>query len=187
MNVLEGLISYQIVVFTSAHTVVGELSLKDKRLSDHVNERVDSTLVLRNVTISRLEEPAKSLYKLPVAVIPKTAIVLVFEPPQQAIPPSNRFFGYTEKVKNDVFLVMDGMEVRGNLHTQGSLDFRRVLASSPDAFLPITQATVMMEANRSLVIRQDAILVNSQRIRFFGQFQPSSATQPRNTQPPPPL
>jgi hypothetical protein len=37
-----------------------------------------------------------------------------------------------------------------------------------------------------LVVRQDAILVNSQRIRFFGSLQPLSPTQPRITEEPPP-
>ncbi len=179
MNVLEGLISYQVVIFTYRHSLMGELSLKDKRLSDHINERVDSMLVLRNVSVTRLEEPAKVLYTLPSAAVPKSGIVLVFEPPQTSIPPSNRFYGYIKKEKYEVFLIMDGMEVRGLLHTQGNLEFRRVMVNPPDTFLPITQATVVMEANRSLVVRQEAILVNSQRIRFFGSFQASSPTQPR--------
>jgi hypothetical protein len=182
MNVLEGVIAYQVVIFTYRHTIVGELSLKDKRLSDHINERVESMLVLRNVTVARLEDPANIMYTMPSAVIPKAGVVLVFEPPQQAIPPSNRFFGYMKKEKYEVFLILDGMEVRGTLHTPGNLDFRRVLVNSPDAFLPITQATVAMEANRKLVVRQDAILVNSQRIRFFGSLQPLSPTQPRITE-----
>jgi len=185
MNTLEGLIDYQIIIFTPRHTIAGELSLKDKRLSDHINERVDTMLVMRNVSVARLEEPAKSLYKMQTAVIPKAGVVMLFEPPQKAIPPSNRFFGYTKKEKYDVFLILEGMEVRGTLHTQGSLDFRRVLVNSPDAFLPITQATVVMDANRSLTIRQDAILVNTQRIRFIGQLISSSPTQPRRTDLPP--
>jgi len=183
MNVLEGQIEYQVIIFTPRHTISGELSLKDKRLSDHINERVDTMLVLRNVTIARLEDPARSLYKMQTAVIPKAGVVLVFEPPQKAIPPSNRFFGYTRKEKYDVFLILDGMEVRGVLHTQGNLDFRRVLDNSPDAYLPITQATVVMEANRELIVRQDAILVNTQRIRFIGQMISSSPTQPRRSEP----
>lgn len=187
MNVMEGFTSYQVVVFTTRHTLTGDLTLKDKRLSDHINERVDSNLNLRNVSVARLDDPARPLYHVPIAVLPKPGIVLIFEPPQKAIPPSKRFFGYTEKIKNDVFLIMDGMEVRGTLHTQGPLDFRILIADVGNAFLPITQATVVLESNRNLVVKQEAILVNTQRIRFFGQFQPNSATQPRKTQPPPPI
>lgn len=186
MVLMESFVSYQIVIFTYRHSLTGELTLKDKRLSDYINERVDTMLIMRNVSVARLEDPANILYTTPSAVIPKAGIVLVFEPPQKAIPPSKRFFGYVKKEKYEVFLILDGMEVRGALHTTGSLDFRHILINAPDAFLPITEATVMMEANRKLVVRQDAILVNSQRIRFFGSLQPLSPTQPRPAEPPQP-
>jgi hypothetical protein len=171
-------IDYQIVIFSNRHCITGEMVLKDKRLSDHINERVDTMLSLRNVTIARLENPAHILHKMVTAVVPKTAIVIIFEPPQQAIPPSNRFFGYIKKEKYEVFLVMDGMEVRGILHTQPNPDFRGILVNSPDAFLPITQATIRLEANPTMVIHQEAILINCQRVRFLGKLEIKSPTIP---------
>jgi hypothetical protein len=175
----EGSIDYQIVMFTSRHSITGELVLKDKRLSDHINERVDTMLNLRNVTISRLDNPARILHKITTAVIPKSGIVLIFEPAQKAIPPSNRFFGYIKKEKHEVFMVMDGMEVRGILHTQINPDFRLVLVNSPDAFLPITQATIHLEANPDMTFSQEAILFNTQRVRFIGKLEIKSPTIPR--------
>ena len=171
-------IDYQIVIFSSRHCITGEMVLKDKRLSDHINERVDTMLSLRNVTIARLENPAHILHKMVTAVVPKTGIVVIFEPPQQAIPPSNRFFGYIKKEKYEVFLVMDGMEVRGILHTPPNPDFRGILVNSPDAFLPITQASIRLEANPGIVFHQDAILINNQRVRFLGKLEIKSPTIP---------
>jgi len=175
---IEASIDYQVVVFTNRHSITGELVLKDKRLSDHINERVDTLLNLRNVTIARLDNPARILHKMQTAVVPKPAIVLIFEPPQQAIPPSNRFFGYIKKDKQEVFLVLDGMEVRGVLHTQSNPDFRAILVNSPDAFLPITQATIRLEINPDMIIRQDAILINTQRLRFIGKLEIKTPTIP---------
>jgi hypothetical protein len=175
---LETSIDYQIVIFTYRHCITGEMVLKDKRLSDHINERVDTMLSLRNVTIARQENPAHILHKMVTAVVPKSGIVLIFEPAQKAIPPSNRFFGYIRKEKHEVFLVMDGMEVRGILHTQLNPDFRGILVNSPDAFLPITLATIHLEANPDMIIHQDAILINNQRIRFLGQLEIKSPTIP---------
>lgn len=179
VQVIEGLIDYQVVLFTARHSITGELVLKDKRLSDHINERVETMLNLKNVSVARLEDPAHILHKMQAAVVPKSAIILVFEPPQKAIPPSNRFFGYIQKDKHEVFLIMDSMEVRGVLHTQANPDFRRVLVNSPDAFLPITQATVQLEGSRVLTIRQDAILINTQRVRFIGKLDLKDPTIPR--------
>jgi len=175
---LESLIDYKVVIFTNRHSITGELVLKDKRLSDHINERVDTMLALRNVSIARLENPARVLHYMQTAVVPKSAIVLIFEPPQQAIPPSNRFFGYIKKEKYEVFLILDGMEVRGVLHTQPNPDFRVVLVNSPDAFLPITQTTIRLEANPEMRILQDAILINTLRVRFVGKLDIKSPTIP---------
>lgn len=175
----EGSFDYQVVVFTSRHSITGELTLKDKRLSDHINERVDTMLNLRNVTVARLEQPARILHKMPIAVVPKSGIVIIFEPPQQAVPPSNRFFGYIKKDKHNVFMVLDAMEVHGIMHTQNNPDFRRLLVNSPEAFLPITQATVLLEANPSLAFRQEAILVNTQRVRFVGELEQTAPAEPK--------
>jgi hypothetical protein len=41
------------------------------------------------------------------------------------------------------------------------------LAASSDSFLPITNATVYLDANDRYVIEQDAILVNSRLIRYI--------------------
>jgi len=175
---LETSIDYQIVIFTYRHCITGETVLKDKRLSDHVNERVDTMLALRNVTVARLENPAHILHRMVTAVVPKTGIVLIFEPAQKAIPPSNRFFGYIKKEKHEVFLIMEGMEVRGVLHTQLNPDFRGILFNSLDAFLPITQATIHLEANPGMTIHQEAIMINNQRIRFLGKLDIKSPTIP---------
>ena len=177
------IIAYQVIIFTPRHSISGEIALREKRLSDHINERGDSSLFLRNVSISRLEEPGMILHKLVNAVVPKHGIVLLFEPPQLVAPPSQRFYSYVETVKTDVFLVVDRMEVRGILHTKGSVDVRRYLATLPDTFLPITQANVLFGASYKLLLTQDTILVNSQHIRFLGQSQTDSTTTAASSQP----
>ena len=168
------ILAYQVIIFTPRHSISGEIVLREKRLSDHINDRADSAIFLRNVSISRLEEPGMVLQRLMNAVIPKHGIILLFEPPQQVAPPSQRFFTYVETVKNDVFLIVDCMEVRGILHTKGSVDVRRYLANLPETFLPITQASVLFGASYKLVLNQDTILVNSQHIRVLGQSQPEA-------------
>ncbi len=180
---IQGLINYKIEIYTDRHSITGELTLNDRRLSDHINDKVELLLNLRNVTVARLENPTHPLHTMATAVVPKSAIVLAFEPFQKAIPPSNRFYGYVKKEQHEVFLIMDGIEVRGILHTQGSPDYRRVLVNAPDAFLPITQAVFHTAAHPDLAIRQDAVLVNSQRIRFIGNLDIKSPTMPLPPQP----
>jgi hypothetical protein len=167
---------FSIVVFTNKHSITGELSLKDKRLSDYMNDPADSMLTLRNVSLSRFDEPGKILHQSKLSVLPKAGIVLLFEAPGSPPLPSHRFFGFVETLKYDVFLVLDGMEITGVLHTHGSMDFRRFLAVSADAFLPITQAKVVLGASHNLVVQMETVLVNSEHIRFMGQIPPAPLT-----------
>jgi hypothetical protein len=85
-------------------------------------------------------------------------------------PTSPRFIKYP-KEKYDVYLIMDGMEAHGVVHMQGSLDLLHVLAEPAQSFLPITKASVTIQANPNLLLRQETILVNTQRIRFIGEIQ----------------
>ena len=165
-------IRYTIVLLTVGHSISGELLFRGQRLSDFLNDRRETAVSLLDACVARLDEPGKVLQKHPAAVVPKSWVVLAFEPPQTAIPPANRFYGYVKKDAHEVFLVMEGMEVRGTLHTPGDLDLRRVLVLPEHSFLPITKAVVTLESNHKYVIEQDAIMVNSARIKYIGKTGP---------------
>jgi len=174
----ETTIPYQIVVFTQYHSISGGLFLRDQRLSDHLNDRRDTTLSLRNVNVARLDEPAKILERSLFSIIPKAGIVLAFEPPQKTIVPQKRFIKYP-KDKYEVFIVTDGLEIRGQLNVTGPLDLRTAITNASASFLPITQATVTLKAAPALVVKRDAVLVNAQRIRFIGEVEPKTAPPPK--------
>lgn len=166
---IEEPIAYQVVILTPFHSISGALLFRDQRLSDFLNDRRDTVISLRDVTVSRLDEPGKVLQKHPAAVVPKSHAVIAFEPPQTAIPPAKRFYGYVKKEAHDVFIIAEEMEVRGTLHTVGSLDLRRALVMPDQMFLPITKAVVSLLSNTKYVIEQDAIMVNATRIQYIGK------------------
>jgi hypothetical protein len=168
---------YQIVIFTQQHSISGGIFLRDQRLSDFLNNRHETNILLRNASVARLENPAKVLERTVFSVVPKAGIALVFEPPQK-VAPSRRFIKYP-KERYLIYLIMDGMEARGEIHVQGNLDLLHLLADAGQAFLPITQATVTMEANPNFLLKQETILVNTQRIRFIGEIQSKNPTEPR--------
>lgn len=165
---------YQVVILTARHSISGEITLQDQRLSDFLNDRRETTMRLVNTQVARLSDPSKVIQRNPEAVIPKSLIILAFEPPQKAIPPSKRLFGYVRKQQHEVFLVLEGMEVHGVLHTTGELDLRRYLATTTDSFLPITRATVYLDVSDRYVIEQEAILVNARWIRYIAPKESTS-------------
>jgi hypothetical protein len=63
------------------------------------------------------------------------------------------------------------------------MDLLHLLADAGESFLPITQATVSIEANPNLLLRREAVVVNTQRIRFLGEVESRSPTEPRPIRP----
>jgi len=168
----ETAISYQ-------HSISGGVFLRDQRLSDHLNDRREKNIMLRNASVARLEDPAKIIEKTLFAAVPKAGIVLAFEPPQKVFSSQRRFIKYP-KERYGVFLIMDGMELHGEVHVQGALDLLNLLADVGESFLPLTQATVTIEANPNFLLKREAVVVNTQRIRFIGEVQqPITPTEPR--------
>jgi len=167
---------YQIVLLTQDYSISGGLFLQQQRLSDFLNDRRDSTILLRNVDIARLEDPARIIEKTPFSVIPKAGIVLAFEPPQKTLSQTRQFLKFP-KQKYDVFLAVDSMEIHGKLNVQGPLNLRQAITNMAESFIPITEATVTLKGNPRLILKQEAVLVNVQRIRFLGELAPQAPTE----------
>jgi len=170
-------IPYKIVIFTHQHSIIGGIFLHDQRLSDYLNDRREKNVLLRDASVARLENPGRVLEKTQVSILPKSGIVLAFEAPQTApLPP--RFIKYP-KDKYDVFIILDGMEVQGEVHIPGPLDFMNLLADAGESFLPLTHATVTIEANPSFPLKQETVLVNTQRILAIGKLELQNPAEPK--------
>jgi len=159
--------SFDVVVLTPRHSITGQVTL-DQRLSDFINDRRDTAISLRCTQVARLNDPSRILQRHDESVISKAWAVAIFEPPQKETASAKRIYGYVPKVRHEVFLVLEGMEVRGMLHTPGALDLRRMLATTSDSFVPITQAVVTLYENDRYVIEQDTIMVNIRLLRYIG-------------------
>jgi len=180
---MAGAIEYDVVILTSDHSFSGQLSLRDQRLSDFLNSRQNTFLTLNQVSVARLSDPGKILEQDLLGVVSKGEVQIAFEPPQKAIPVANRFFGYVRKEHTDVFIAMESMELRGVMHTNGPLELERFMATPSDAFVPVTNATVTLQANTRYVIQQAAVMVNVHQIRYIAKVggsgvMPKSAALP---------
>jgi hypothetical protein len=170
-------IPYQIVIFTKEHSITGGVFLREQRLSDFLNDSRNTAVMLRNSTIAKLDSPGKVLEKTLTSFVPKSGIVLAFEPPQKGPPVPQRFIKYP-KEKYDVFIITDGMEVRGIIHMHGALDLVHVLTNAQTPFVPITNATANVKARPDFLLTDVTVLMNIQQIRFIGEVQPQTKAEP---------
>jgi len=163
-------INYDVVILTADHSFSGQLVLRDQRLSDFLNNRQNTFIVLRKVSVSRLNDPSKVLEQDSHAVVAKDAVLIAFEPPQQTVQASHRLFAHVAKERTDVFIALEGMEVRGVLHSSGQLELDRIIATPNEPFIPLTNATVTLQANTRFVIQQDTVMINVHEIRYLGKM-----------------
>jgi hypothetical protein len=162
---------YQVVFLTQHYSISGGIFLRDQRLSDFLNDRRDTIILVRNTSIARLEQPGKILEKTASSIVSKAGIIIAFEPPQKTNPLSLRFMMYP-KQKYPVFLGLEGMQVHGELNQSGPLDLRQAITNLSESFLPITQAIITMDSAPDLIIKRETVLVNVQRIRILGDLEP---------------
>ncbi len=171
-------IDYDVVILTADHSFSGRLSLHDQRLSDFLNNRHNTIIILHQVSVSRLSDPSKVLEQDSHAIIAKDAVLIAFEPPQKTIQPGHRLFAHVAKEKTDVFIALEGMEVRGVLHSNGPLELDRIIATPSEHFIPLTNAIVTLQANTRFMIQQDAVMINVHEIRYIGKV--GSMVLPKN-------
>lgn len=170
-------IPFQIVIFTREYSITGGVFLREQRLSDFLNDSRNTAVMLRNSTVAKIDSPGKIIEKTLVSFVPKTTVVLAFEPPQKGPPVPQRFIKYP-KQKYDVFIIMDGMEIRGTIHMHGALDLVHVLTNTPQPFVPITNASVTIKSKPDYQMSDVTVLINILQIRFIGEVQPQGKTEP---------
>lgn len=165
---------YNAVLFTPLHSVTGIVSAKEQRLSDLLNDPRESVVRLRNAKLYRQSEPGRVIAEHAVAFIPKEEIAIAFEPvPREDLSPK-RLYSFVRKQQNQVFIVMDGFEVSGVLHTLSqmeSFDIHDLIAGRKVMFLPVTQAQVIFATDDRYLIKREAIIVNVQHIHYIAKAE----------------
>lgn len=171
------LVERDIVLLTADHSFAGQISIRDQRVSDFFNNRHNTAINLRKVTVARLNDPSKVVEQDSSSAIAKDSVLIAFAPSPKTVPATERLFGFGTKQPLDVFIALDGMEVRGVLHASGAPELDRIITTPAEMFMEVTQATITLQANPRFIIQQDEIMVNVHAIRYLGRVG-SGAVKP---------
>lgn len=166
--------SSNIIILTAFYSIIGDLTLRDKRLSDVLNDRQETVVRLRNTSVTSYRQASKQPIKHPQAVVPKDEALIIFETTKpETGRASARLYGYVKKQTYDVHLIMHDIEVRGQMFTTGTfdiLDIHRMIATSGEKFYPVTQAIITLPGERTFN-KPEGILINGHHIDYLGKFQ----------------
>ena len=168
-----------IVALTNSHSVTGTVILRDQRLSDLLNDRRDSVIQVFEATVTG-NASARKIQESKNAVLSKDNIVLLFEQSDVSTGSLKRPYAYTLKQRHDVFLISQGIEIRGTMYSKGDFDvveLHRLIATSGERFVPVTEARIALPSGQ-VFTKKAGVLVNAAHVNFISkadQVAPSPA------------
>jgi hypothetical protein len=161
------------VLLTSSRHVSGLYEIGNVRLSDALNNTLESVIALTNATLGRLGNPAAN-EPTPLAVVPKAQIALVYGEPEAKHPVERRMAGYIPKRTTELLVLVAGLRVRGWAHASVAIDpteLQRLVAQTGDRFIVLTDARLALDVEGTTERQIGVAMLNARHIQFVSQGQ----------------
>jgi hypothetical protein len=168
-------------VYTFDHIIRGYLHSPDERMSDILNFKNESAILLEDVLVTRLPNLNDTLpIKFLEARIEKRSIL--FACPTQRDIMLKSMYRKTSRLPCYVFVLIPGFEIIGTIHLAEKFDTRRGLLGRPDDFIPLTNAMARYVPYPALTVVNSPIVFNKNLATFIGERpaneKPFDAPQP---------
>jgi hypothetical protein len=147
--------------FTTTHRISAGLQPGSKPLSDLLNDRSQSYMLVSNVYVSRLDKPGEIRAHAPVAYLAKDHLLLAIVPLREArVVETGR---YTAQ-EYAALVTLPGFEVKGRFFGPRRLDLRSFSPVTLEPFVALTEATAQSVGVPGVEYNGDVILVNRARL-----------------------
>jgi hypothetical protein len=155
--------------YTFDHVIRGFVDTPQERLSDFLNLKNDTTVLIRNAQINRLLGMGKS----PPIRMPETRT-------------TKSIYRRSLRQVFQVAVILPNFELIGSIHLTERLEIRRILLSRPDDFIPLTDATAIYSLYPAVTVWRSAIVFNKNRMILIGEHTPAENPFNAPEQPPNP-
>jgi hypothetical protein len=156
------------VLLTSSRHVSGLYEVGSARLSDALNNPLESVIRLTNATLGRLGNPYAN-EPTALAVVPKTQIALVYAEVEATRQVDRRMATYVPKQTTELLVLIAGLRVRGRAHASGPLDpndLQRLVTQSGDRFVVLTDAHLALDVEGTTERNVGVAMLNARHIQF---------------------
>jgi hypothetical protein len=166
------------VLLTSSRHVSGLYEIGSARLSDALNNTLESVVRLTNATLGRLGNPHAN-EPAPFAVVPKAQIALVYAEVEATRQVGRRMAGYVPKQTTELLVLVAGLRVRGRAHASGPLDpneLQRLVAQAGDRFVVLTDAHLALDVEGTTERDVGVAMLNARHIQFVASGEEKPVT-----------
>jgi hypothetical protein len=172
----------EVEFYTYDHVIRGFVDTPQERLSDFLNLKNDTAVVIKDAEINRLLGRGKT----PPIHMPETRMEkhsILFAYPVERDMTTKSIYRRSLRQVFPVAIIMPNFELIGSIHLTEKFEIRRILLSRPDDFIPLTEATAIYSLYPAVTIRRSTIVFNKNRMILIGEHTPSE--NPFNTPEPP--
>jgi len=158
----------QVELFTTDYAISGYINTPGERLSDVLNIKNETGVIVNDAQVARLLALGKSQpNKFMEARVEKHH--LLFACPAAKDITQKSMFRKSFRQLYDIEVLVPNFEIIGQIHLTEKLDLRRVLMARQDDFIPLTNATATYSFYPALTYFRETIIVNKSRIGFIGE------------------
>lgn len=167
---MEVLTTPRIVVdfFTHSYRISGHLDIRRLTLSEMLNDRTTSFLIVDDAYVSSIDRPGEIIASYPYATLTKANLTLALAARQEDVLPRKQSYGsYYGAYLYKIFLTVPVFEVSGYLRLSARVDLRRILTLETEDFLLVVDGRVRSSVRPDIVFNAGGLLVNKRHIGAF--------------------
>lgn len=158
----------EVEVYTTEHVIRGLVETSGERLSDILNNKTESALLIGPAQVSRLLSVGKSPpVKVSLARVEKAGIL--FATPVERDLTHKSLYRRATRLGFQLVVLVPNFELRGTIHLTERLDIRRVLVVRPEDFIPLTEATATYVLYPQVTVRADTLVFNKARVVLIAE------------------
>jgi hypothetical protein len=172
--------------YTFDHVIRGFVDTPHERLSDHLNLKNETAVLIREARISRLLAQGKTP-PMEMQEVRMEKRMILFAYPVERDMSAKSIYRRASRQIYPVGVILPNFELFGFVHLTEKIDIRRVLLSRPDDFIPLTEATATYSLYPAISFRRSTIVFNKSHMVLIGEHVPEAnpAGAPGTSQPAP--
>lgn len=153
--------------YTSDHVIQGSIDTPQERLTDFLNWKNETTVLIKDARLSRL----LSLGKTPPLVladarVEKSAILMAH--PVERDMTSKSIYRRTSRLAFPITVLLPTFELSGLVHLTEKIEIKRVLLSRPEDFIPLTEATATYTLFPTVKVGKGTLIFNKTHMFLIG-------------------
>ncbi len=148
-----------IAAFTHNYLFRGVVLTGTRRLSDVVNDRITAYMEISEARVYNLTKPDKPVFTAAELYLKKERIEAIAILKEETFASTRRLYSFVPKERVPAMLFLRAIEIGGNIHKQSKRGATGPLSREGEAFIPVTDATLVSTLNPRVKVSAATVLV----------------------------